>query len=233
MLKIVAKCPAIKKTLVLTVAMGEEYRRFVDEHFLPPMRKYAAKVGADFVVWEQGYNDQMFCHYWGAMPWIRDQGYDKVLIIDSDVLIKEDADNIFDVDFHMISMLPTPNCTIPRKLKIRFDKNYVPRVHQRDIHNAGVMLMDRCFVRWFAGITEQMKDEKFYAGDQMYMCWLCKKYGIVPDELDRKWNCHYKHKDSHASDICFVHFVGHGRSHVPSVVARHKSELLRRYYLRA
>ena len=193
------------KKLILTVAMGETYDGFAREFTYPAMRQYAAKVEADFVQWNQ-YHIQESVSYWKGLLWARDQGYDQVLYMDADVLVVN-APDIFEVDFDSIAMKQgNAGPKILDKIQQRLDSDFQPN----DMFNAGVILIDKSFLKVFAEHFEEMTNKVLTTpfGDQSVLCSSLRQLGIRPTILGHQWNCPSTQVRVRSS--FFIHFLGKG-----------------------
>lgn len=87
--------PAVKqeRLAVCTIAIGEKYQRGI-----PLMRRYARKIGADFFVFDEKWLRSEYSPF--LLKWrvnaLFEMGYTRVLYVDGDVMILQDAPNIFD-----------------------------------------------------------------------------------------------------------------------------------------
>lgn len=141
------------KTLVATVAVGEgRLDHFkgskVDNYFkktLPSIQTYAEKIGADYSL-ETTRSKKYPFPAWQKLDLIRRAAaYDRVLILDADIIIAKDAPNIFEE-------MPGSVSWIKRDASIeRFKQmdnyfgwrkmNYGEDVDRRTYYNTGVMLL--------------------------------------------------------------------------------------------
>lgn len=83
------------KNIVLTIAVGENYERMA-ELTHPSLREYADKIGADFKVVTENHCSTP---HWEKLHHIYQllNTYERVLYFDTDILIREDCPNLFDV----------------------------------------------------------------------------------------------------------------------------------------
>lgn len=84
-----------KKLAMVTMAEGPNYKKMFEEVSERRMREYARKIGADFIVWDNhdGYQYHVFKKL--DLGKLLDD-YDRVAFIDSDIIIKKNAPNIFE-----------------------------------------------------------------------------------------------------------------------------------------
>ena len=84
-----------KKYAVVTIAIGDYYQKLAKTTH-PLIKNYTIKINADFIVWKDSGNWTL-PHY--RKLDIKDllHKYDRVLYIDTDILIRDDAPNLFDI----------------------------------------------------------------------------------------------------------------------------------------
>lgn len=84
------------KKAVLTISTGKQFKEMAEVTH-PTLKAYADKCGADFIVWDQ--MDPKFLHA-GFMKYniskLFDAGYDRVLYLDTDILIRDDCPDLFE-----------------------------------------------------------------------------------------------------------------------------------------
>ena len=80
--------------LVVTIAVGESYRQ-MGEHTHPTMKKYADRIGADFLIIDESA---------GSTPhWEKFQlfhllnKYERIIYFDTDIIIRDDCPDLFDL----------------------------------------------------------------------------------------------------------------------------------------
>ena len=86
----------MKDNIVFTIAIGEHYKK-LSEHTLPYLKKYADKIGADFLCVSE-HNKDYITQKWNKF-YIYEllNDYKRVLYLDIDMIIREDCPNLFDV----------------------------------------------------------------------------------------------------------------------------------------
>lgn len=81
------------KKAVVTLAIGDFYQK-MSEITHPTIKKYAEKVGADFIVWkDQG--EHTLPHYKKLDLYKLLDEYDRIIYVDTDILVREDAPDLF------------------------------------------------------------------------------------------------------------------------------------------
>lgn len=194
------------KRLIFTVAMGKTFERFAKEITLAPMRRYACKVKSDFIKWDKFFINRN-CSYLTGISWAFDQGYDQVLYLDADVLIKDHSQNVFDIEFDKIAMRRSRSCN-SRLLKDA--KKYInPEFDSKYMYNSGVILMNRKGMETIIGYMDQISHfvkEHDRLGEQICMCSLFHLYNDPPTEMEKIWNAPpFKKHDKKPN---FIHFMG-------------------------
>lgn len=82
------------KRALVTICIGEYYEKLA-ELTHPTLKSYADKIGADFIVW-RGFEGHSHPAYQKIEIGVLLDSYDRVLYIDTDIIIREDSPNIFD-----------------------------------------------------------------------------------------------------------------------------------------
>jgi lipopolysaccharide biosynthesis glycosyltransferase len=88
------------KNLILTITLGEKYKQVaVITH--NSIKQYANKINADFLVIDQNYlHDNTNSPHWNKFlikSIFEQQNYDRILYIDTDVIIRNDCPNLFNI----------------------------------------------------------------------------------------------------------------------------------------
>src|SRR5262245_19021173 len=83
------------KRAVVTIACGEEHAKMA-AITQPTMRAYADKLGADFIVWTNFEGHIVPAYKKLDLGGLLDQ-YDRLLYLDNDVLVRDDAPDIIEV----------------------------------------------------------------------------------------------------------------------------------------
>lgn len=83
------------RTLVLTIAIGKDYQH-VGEISHPTMKAYADKIGADFLVITETTFTENLPHWEKLSIFDLLTKYDRILYLDTDILVREDTPNVFE-----------------------------------------------------------------------------------------------------------------------------------------
>ena len=172
---------------------------------------YAQKIGVEYIVIreinqnpniiEDENKHKRDCFYTKLKIFDYFYKYDRILYLDSDVLITQKAGNIFkvyrnDAAFYGYKLREEK----AKKIMAEYpEDNY-------NVYNGGVMLFDKN--------CEIGGNEKYFLGynDEAYFAYILRKKGINNESIDRKWNMVRKHSSmrNKFKDGCFLHYCGHG-----------------------
>lgn len=137
----------MKKYLVLTIALGNAYKT-LGELTHPSIKAYAEKIGADFMAVTERKISQTTAH-WEKFQ-IHDllNDYERILYIDTDIIIREDCPNLFDlVPNNQLGMFNEGKFTDRSKeLMIDICRQYGVTLPNWDgeYYNTGVIVISRC-----------------------------------------------------------------------------------------
>jgi hypothetical protein len=79
---------------ILTVCIGDEYKR-ISEFTYPMIKKYANRVGADFVVIDKSSGSTPHWEKFSIFHLLNK--YERIIYIDTDVIVRDDCPNLFDI----------------------------------------------------------------------------------------------------------------------------------------
>ena len=138
---------------IVTICCGDFYRQMAAISH-PTIKAYADKLGADFIVWDD-YGRHSMPHYQKLELGKLLRQYNRVLYLDTDILVRDDAPDIFAiVPEDALGALEEGQYYSDRKgwaLKFMQSIGYDPRDWNGRYYNAGVLVLSR-----FAGAAEQM-----------------------------------------------------------------------------
>lgn len=168
----------------------------------PLMRNYAQKIGADFQIVDNfdpsRHEHLMYCKL-DFVDFL--QTYDRVLYVDSDVIIRSNAPNIFeDVPYEYLGMFdearPCMNGCFPRYVKVyneyarsRGAEEFNIDLWDGRYFNAGVMVFSKHHVNcpiFHQPVVELTQEDLFR--EQSYFNLMIQKYGVEMHDLTLKWN---------------------------------------------
>ena len=139
------------KKLVLTIAVGKNYE-IMSNYTHPSIKDYAQRIGADFKVVTES---NLTSPHWEKFVNITDllDEYDRILYIDTDVLVREDAADIFNVVpedqlglFNEMPYTPQRNQSLYEACR---EHDIVLKNWDGKYYNTGVMVIPRNFKELF------------------------------------------------------------------------------------
>ena len=159
----------------------------------PSIRRYADNVGADFRCLDGDINEissRGRIHYRIMKLFYLLDSYDRILNLDSDILISLTCPNLFEiVPYHKIGVV-LEDCGSRkenRRERIRLSQQKFGDIGWKDQYiNTGVILVSRVHRDIFTKIDDQYYDDTGY--DDVHLGYLIKKFGIVIQDIGFKWN---------------------------------------------
>jgi len=173
--------------LVLTICHGDMFKRF-SEYTHPTIKAYANKISADFKVISEQKISESIIHWEKFQIFDLLNDYERILFVDTDVLIREDCPNIFDIvptdKLGMFNEAPWTNRS--QELMIDCCKIYDVKLPDWNgkYYNSGVMVVSRRHKYLFR------KPELEYSSfcEQTYLNMKIAQEKIEMFELDYKYN---------------------------------------------
>jgi lipopolysaccharide biosynthesis glycosyltransferase len=133
------------KTLVLTITVGPDYSRLA-QFTHPTLRAYAERIGADFKV--LGKDISVTTPHWEKfqIAGLLDE-YDRILYLDTDIIVREDCENLFDLvpETHLGMFNEAPFTDRSKELILDCCRQYgisLPSYNGK-YYNSGVMVISR------------------------------------------------------------------------------------------
>ena len=172
---------------IVTIAVGKEYEKF---SWLthPSIRAYADRIGAEFVCIDKQKISKMTSH-WEKFQ-IHDllNKYERIIYLDSDLIIRDDCPNLFDVvPMRKIGVFNEARFTDRSKeLLIDVCKEYGVTLKNWDgrYFNSGVMVVSRCHKNLFKKPEKEVCN--FY--EQSYLNMVFAKENAEIFELEHCFN---------------------------------------------
>ena len=177
--------------LVLTVAVGEKYKRIADLT-LPTIGDYALKIGADCIVLnEEHMSTEESPHWLKFKIYGYLKKYDRILFLDSDLIVRSDTPNLFEV--------------VPEgKLGIFNEAGYTyrtpcieeliqvygfipPKKNEIKYYNTGVMVLSRKHRQIFRPLDDYKPLVNSF-GEQTFLNYRIQSSGVEIMELDFNFN---------------------------------------------
>jgi len=193
---------------VVTIACGEFFER-LSAITHPTLRAYADKIGADFIVWND-YPGHTIPNYQKLeLAKVLDQ-YDRVLFLDTDVLVRDDAPDVFDlVPEDQVGMLEESlycDRTID-VIQYMIGVGYDARQWNRKYYNTGVLVLSKRHKNLFA----QPAVELNHLGEQTYLNLMISRTQTRVFSLPYRFNRMYFMDWLYGEDRCdayFIHYAG-------------------------
>lgn len=199
------------KYAIVTVCIGDLYKRMgTISH--PLMKQYADRIGADFIVLDEKKLAQTTPHWekFKILDILAD--YERVLYLDSDIIIRDDAPNIFDeVPKDCLGMFDEAPFTDGRSYPM--NKGIEDYGYKEDLkwdgkyYNSGVMVVSR--VHRFLFRKPEKEIFNFY--EQTYLNLIIAKEKIKIHNIDYKFNrmhCMDKYTGEERYGSYFIHYAG-------------------------
>ena len=197
--------------LVLTIAMGEEYRRMCSLTH-PSIQAYAQKIGAEFMCIDKVTVSETTPHWEKFQISKLLDKYDRILYIDTDIIIRDDCPILFDiVSADKLGVFNEASFTDrSQELMIDCCKQYnikLPNWNGK-YFNTGVMIISQVHKELF--IKPDIEYFSFY--EQSYLNMMIAHLEIKIFELEYKFNrmtCmdRFTGENRHASYI--IHYAGY------------------------
>ena len=175
------------KTLVLTIAVGPEYSR-IAQLTHPSLRAYATKIGADFRAITTPALAQTTPHWEKFQLADLLDTYDRILYLDTDVLVHADCENLFEVvpDDRLGMFNEAPFADRSHELLIECCRQYGTTLPNWDgkYYNSGVMVISRRHQALF----RKPDREVFSYYEQTYLNMQIALHRVPMFELTHRYN---------------------------------------------
>lgn len=196
------------KKLVVTIAAGDFYTK-MGELTHPIMKAYAEKIGADFkVLWGKG--DHTIPHYRKLdIKHLFDE-YDRVLYVDTDILIRSDAPDLFAIVPEEELGIFNEGRFVEREMNFRaFMKEigFPEQKWNKKYFNTGVMVLSKDHSKIF----QDPPEERNNFAEQSYLNVMISHYKVPTKELSYKYNrmyCMDMLTGEERFDCYFMHYAG-------------------------
>jgi hypothetical protein len=173
------------KKAIFTIAVGEHFQR-MGELTHPTIQAYADRIGADFIVWTDtsGYTIPEYKKM--EVRSLLDT-YDRVLYVDTDIIIRDDAPDIFDVvpEDHL-GMFEESEHFDRRATTLRFMEHigFDSTKWNGKYYNAGLFVCSRCHREMFMRPPVEWDDFR----DQTFFNTIIADRGIKVFSLPHRFN---------------------------------------------
>jgi len=177
----------------------------------PVMREYAKKIGADFIILND--NKGLHVHYRKLQIWDLFDKYDRIISMDSDVIITPDCPSLFEVvsEEHIGTVYEdlwsrqTDRLIRIKKAQEKFgDIGWVG-----GYINSGCMVFSKCHKDLFKPGRELYMDLGY---DDVYFGYWMIKLGYKVSNMSLKFNymSHFDEGGTNRLDACIIHYAGRG-----------------------
>lgn len=172
---------------LLTITIGDEYQQ-IAEYTHPIIKKYAQKIGAEFICINKQKISQTTPHWEKFQIYELLNKYKRILYIDTDIIIREDCPNLFDeVAEDRLGMFnEAPFTDRSKELLIDICRQYgitLPGWNGK-YFNSGVMVISRRHKNLF----KKPEKEIFSFYEQSYLNMIIAKEEIEMHDLHYKFN---------------------------------------------
>lgn len=201
----------VHKYLVLTIAMGHEYQK-LSKITHPSIKKYAKKINADFKCIAKQEISKTTPHWEKFQIYQLLNKYDRIIYIDTDIIIREDCPNLFDiVPKEMLGMFnEAPFTERSKELLIDVCKAYnetLPNWNGK-YYNSGIIVLSR----YHKDLFKKPDIEIFNFYEQSYLNMIIALKQVRMYDLEYKYNrmtCMdvYTGEERFASYI--IHYAGY------------------------
>jgi lipopolysaccharide biosynthesis glycosyltransferase len=212
----------MNKNLILTICIEDknyfvnDFYKICGQYTIPLMKQYAESIKADFII----ITESDCIHPQNNKFKINDylEKYDRVLYLDSDIVVKPGSPNIFDeVPEEMFGAL---NYGYPEKGKELMNQFLLLsslkeiKVNENLLINSGVMILSKIHKDLIKKPDKEIlvKDGRTTFKDQLYINYLLQKNDIKVHFLEERWNFRYPYKNEKRlkkalnKNFYFIHF---------------------------
>lgn len=200
------------KLLVCALVFGEFYEE-MSKVTLPRIKSYASKCGADFSLVPVTNPEKPAWNKFNIKNFFNE--YDRVLYVDIDILIRDDAENLFNIVpedelaiFDEGDFIPSRKHEFMQYLgQMQLPK---PEKYSGDYFNTGVFLISKCHADVLSPpmIPQHFVDHYY---EQSYLNFQIQARGTKIYKLNYKYNrmsCMCKATGEYRGDSYFLHYAG-------------------------
>jgi hypothetical protein len=201
----------MRRTLVLTLTFGEKYENIASLTH-PTLKSYSDKIGADFKVIRERKLSTEHIHFEKFQIYDLLLQYERIIFIDSDIIVRDDAPNLFDiVPYNMLGAFNEGFLDRSGAMSMICQKYGQPLKEDWDgsYYNTGVMVVSRIHRGLFKVPVNQHVIGEFYEQDYLNMKIYADK--VKMHSLEYIFNRmssmdKYVGENRHAS--YFIHYAG-------------------------
>lgn len=131
------------RTALVTITSGSKYEKLAEVTH-PTLLAYALRIGAEFIVWRDVKGHSIPAYKKLEIGSLLET-YDRVLYVDTDILIRQDAPNLFDLvpETH-VGLFDEGRFMDRRQAKQHLAPTEIEFFTRQEYYNTGVMVVSRC-----------------------------------------------------------------------------------------
>lgn len=192
------------KTAIVTITTGAKYNALAEVTH-PTILTYALKIGAEFIVWRDTSKHQIPAYQKLEIGGLLEK-YDRVAYIDTDIIIRPDAPNIFDIVPETHVGMFEEGAFMDRRGAMKALVNDVEWVTRGTYYNAGVVVVSKIHRDIFVQPTIEV--DNFM--DQTYLNYMLYKSGHPVFNLPYRFNrmIWLDRSGENRLDSYFLHYAG-------------------------
>lgn len=197
------------KTAIITIASGDFYKKMA-EITHPTIKAYADKIGSDFIVMEES-DEFSMPHYLKLNLPKYLKLYDRIMYIDTDILVREDATSIFDeVPENKIGIFEEGQFLERHSSMIEFlvHNKVDPKTWNKKYYNTGVIVLSKQHANI---LIKPIGEQQDHFKEQSYINLLFCLFKPEIHNLHYKWNRMYaldKITGEDRYESYFMHYAG-------------------------
>jgi hypothetical protein len=198
------------KKLVLTIAIGDDYQK-LSKLTHPSIKAYAKRIGADFHSVDQIAMSETTPHWEKFQIYHYLDHYDRILYIDTDIIVRDDTPNLFDIVPETHLGIFNEGKFTNRSIDLIIDvcKAYKVTLDKWDgrYFNTGVMVISK----YHKSLFKKPKKEISNFFEQSYLNMLIAKRETDIFELTHKFNrmtCVDRFTGEERFDSYLIHYAG-------------------------
>lgn len=136
------------KTVLVTITSGDKYRE-LGKITHPTLLAYATKIGAEFLVWRDTKKHKFPAYKKLDISKLLEK-YDRVLYVDTDILIRDDAPNLFDIvpETH-VGLFEEGQFMNRQEAMRQLSPNEMEWITRGTYYNTGVMVVSKAHASMF------------------------------------------------------------------------------------
>lgn len=198
------------QTAIVSIAIGKDFEALAKVTW-PRLKKYAQRIGADFIPITEQKVSVTSPHWEKFQLYDYLQVYDRIIYMDCDIVIRNDADNLFDVvPYGSIGMFDEAPFTNNRGYSIEKgseDYNIKDFMWDGKYYNTGIIVLSKEHRYLF----KKPEKEIFNFFEQTYINLVVQKYGGQVHDLHFKYNrmsCMDAISGEPRHSCQFIHYAG-------------------------